>query len=259
MLHVLDRLKIYKKNKIMCEFKMEEVQQIINNAKLDAYFQKIIRLDDQSEFANEYLNRPINNTGFKNTEEFYSFAASHGLSAKVDIFSFEQIISQVKEPSFIKECFINIHLSTLFSPQWDHLLSRVLHFSKNLKKQVVLEISEREGLADYNRNQVESKIQELRDRGILFAIDDLGMGYSGLTNLTMIKPDYVKIDRNLVDHIDYDPYRQHLIKALVEYWLDLGVIIIAEGIERIEEKNFFRTIGAHLGQGYYFHKPEKIT
>lgn len=106
---------------------------------------------------------------------------------------------------------------------------------------------------------MEEKIYELREKGFQFAIDDMGVGYSGLANLTLVKPDFVKVDRMLVDYIDEDPYRQHLMKALIEYWLEKEVHVIAEGIERAEEAQFFAELGVEFGQGYYFHKPEPCS
>lgn len=56
----------------------------------------------------------------------------------------------------------------------------------------------------------------------------------------MVEPDFVKIDRDLVKDIGHDSYRQHMMKALIDYWLQQDVSIIAEGVETEEEVLFFK-------------------
>ncbi|WNF36249.1 EAL domain-containing protein [Bacillaceae bacterium IKA-2] len=249
---ILEKLNLFRKNKVMCEIKRDSVNEIIKGAKLELYNQNIVSLPDGGIFATEFLNRPAKDSGFHHAGEFYSFAASHGLIAKVDIAAIENTVSNLKEFGEVGKHFINVHLSTLFSKEWQHFLENT---DKNIFKNVVLEISEREGLNDYTRKDVEKKIYDLKTEGFEFAIDDVGIGYSGLTNLTLVKPEYVKLDRMLVDYIDEDMYRQHLMKALISYWLEREVKVIAEGIERIEEAQFFSELGVKLGQGYYYHRP----
>lgn len=249
---LLEKLNLFRKNKVMCEIKRDCVNEIIQDAKLELYNQNIVSLPDGNFFATEFLNRPAKDSGFHHAGEFYSFAANHGLIAKVDIAAIKNSVSNLTKFSEAGKYFINVHLSTLFSKEWQQFLETA---DKDILKNVVLEISEREGLNKYTRKDVEKTIYNLKTEGFEFAIDDVGIGYSGLTNLTLVKPEYVKLDRMLVDFIDQDLYRQHLMKALIGYWLENEVKVIAEGIERIEEAQFFSELGVKLGQGYYYHRP----
>lgn len=254
---VLDKLKLFRRNKMMCEIKMDEVSEIIESTKLEVYAQSIVDLQENKVYASEYLNRPFKESSFEHPGEFYAFAANHGMIAKVDVFAIENILSRLPE-QVLGKIFVNIHLSTLFSVRWEELLKKIMISYQNFVPQMVLEISEREGLIHYTVEEVEKKILALRELGFLLAIDDLGIGYSGLTNLTIIKPDYVKIDRQLVKYIDKDLYRQHLMKALVHFWNSEDVFVIVEGIERVEEAQFFANLNISFGQGYLFHKPIKL-
>lgn len=244
----------------LCDKPMSDLQTILNNRLFLTYKQSIVSFANQSVFAFELLNRPLPDSGFVNPSHFYSFAASHGKIQEVDVYaikmSLERFLSQkiASQKNDNTSIFLNIHLSTLFSSKWDNLVPILV----NYKSPIVLELSEREGLGSYTKEDVQYKIKQLTEFGFQFAVDDLGMGYSGLFTLAMVKPNFVKIDRQLVDKIDADPYRQHMMKALVQYWRTIEVQVIVEGIERKEEAEFFSEIGANLAQGYLYHRPEQV-
>ncbi|SAK99412.1 diguanylate cyclase/phosphodiesterase with PAS/PAC and GAF sensor(s) [Caballeronia fortuita] len=91
--------------------------------------------------------------------------------------------------------------------------------------------------------------------GFQTAIDDFGAGYSGLTLLTEFQPDLIKLDMELVRGIDTDSVRQSIVRGVLSMCRDLGIRVIAEGIETIGERDFFVAHGVDLLQGYLFAKP----
>jgi len=91
--------------------------------------------------------------------------------------------------------------------------------------------------------------------GFQTAIDDFGAGYSGLTLLVDFQPDLIKLDMELVRGIDTDSVRQHIVRGVLAMCRDLGVKVIAEGIETRGERDFFTAHGVTLMQGYFFAKP----
>lgn len=252
-------LKINEKS--ACEKNMKNLKLTLKEGYIDTYFQQITPLSNKQQdnplHACELLNRSNQHSGFDNPGHFYSFAATHGQIHTVDLYVMDLGLSRMRNAplnDFNQTIFVNIHLSTLFSAEWPEALKKL----KLANNQIVLELSEREGLGNYTKQEVEKKIAELREAGLKLAVDDLGKGYSGLSILALVQPDYVKIDRDLVSFIDEDEYRQHMIKALVKYWQDHDVAIIAEGIERQEEDQFFRHLNVTYGQGYLYHRPEKV-
>lgn len=98
-------------------------------------------------------------------------------------------------------------------------------------------------------------LREYKRCGLLTAIDDFGAGYAGLTLLANFQPDLIKIDMELVRHVDRDKPRQAIILGLVRICEDMGVKVIAEGIETVAERDFLRDAGIHLMQGYLFGRP----
>ncbi|MDO9520653.1 MAG: EAL domain-containing protein [Pseudohongiella sp.] len=91
--------------------------------------------------------------------------------------------------------------------------------------------------------------------GFTTAIDDFGAGYSGLNLLAEFQPDYIKIDRALIDFVDQKPVKQAIIEGVLLTCRKLGIDVLAEGVERREEYEWLRDNGVDLFQGYYFAYP----
>ena len=252
---------LFSKSQTECGKTMENLELTVSNNYIDTYKQAIVPLQNDHDgspiLAYELLNRSNSKSGFRSPDHFYSFAASHCQIYKVDTFVMKLglqrlLSSKLENPP--EHLFVNVHLSTLFSSEWESIVPVL----KKSPIPIVLELSEREGLEEYTKAEVIQKMREMRELDLKIAVDDIGKGYSGLYTLTIVHPDFVKIDRELVRDIEIDRYRQHMMKALVEYWLSEEVAIIVEGIERREEAQFFQKLGVTYAQGYYYHRPEMV-
>lgn len=120
-------------------------------------------------------------------------------------------------------------------------------------ERVILEVTEGEVIADYAN--LGHRLNEFRSMGLKVAIDDFGAGTSGLNMLADFQPDQIKIDMNLVRGIARHGPRQAIVRAVVQVCGDLGIDVIAEGVESLEEYGWFAAHGVHLFQGYLFAKP----
>jgi EAL domain-containing protein (putative c-di-GMP-specific phosphodiesterase class I) len=118
---------------------------------------------------------------------------------------------------------------------------------------VILEITE--GEAVHDGAGFAERMNAYRSQGVRFAIDDFGAGYSGLNLLAEFQPDIVKLDMQLVRGIESKGPRQAIVRAVVQVCDDLGIDLIAEGVETEAEFRWFRRIGLTLFQGYYFARP----
>ncbi|MES2887718.1 MAG: EAL domain-containing protein [Pseudomonadota bacterium] len=98
-------------------------------------------------------------------------------------------------------------------------------------------------------------LREYKRCGFLTAIDDFGAGYAGLALLADFQPDLIKIDMGLVRHIDTNAPRQAIVRGMMAICQDLGVEVIAEGIETAGERDFMLDAGIRLMQGYLFSRP----
>lgn len=98
-------------------------------------------------------------------------------------------------------------------------------------------------------------IEEYRRHGFMIALDDFGTGYSGLSRLAQLKPDMVKLDRELVRECDRDKLRLSIVAAVIAMGNDAGIKVIVEGVERVEEAEALQSVGATFMQGFLFAQP----
>jgi EAL domain-containing protein (putative c-di-GMP-specific phosphodiesterase class I) len=117
----------------------------------------------------------------------------------------------------------------------------------------VIEVTEGEVIVD--TAHFAELINEYRALGMKFAIDDFGAGYSGLNLLVNFQPDQIKLDMFLVRGIDGHGPRQAIVRAIDQVCFDLGIDVIAEGVETIAEYEWLADQGVRLFQGYLFAKP----
>ena len=145
--------------------------------------------------------------------------------------------------------FVNLHASDLND---DELYSADSPLSK-IAARVVLEVTERASL--YGVDNVAGCVAELKALGFQIAIDDLGAGYAGLTSFTQLDPEVAKLDMSLVRGIDTDIRRQTIVRSMKTLCDELGMMVIAEGVETPAERDMLATLGCDILQGYLFARP----
>lgn len=145
--------------------------------------------------------------------------------------------------------FFNLHVldlndETLVDPDSD---------LAKLADRVVLEVTERASLDQVPA--VRSRVAQLREMGFRIAVDDLGAGYAGLSSFALLEPDVVKLDMALVRDVHKEPTKQRLVRSMTQLCADMGLQVVAEGVECVEECHVLVELGADLLQGYLFAKP----
>lgn len=120
--------------------------------------------------------------------------------------------------------------------------------------QLMFEISETEDMAD--KAHLTSIVRDYRERGFTTAIDDFGSGYANLGLLVEFRPDFLKLDMTLLRGIDDDPVRQAIVRNTIRLCGDLGIGVIAEGVETDAEYRWFKDEGVRYVQGYLLARPE---
>ncbi len=114
-------------------------------------------------------------------------------------------------------------------------------------------MTESEEIKDQKR--LKRILDSCRESGFKVALDDLGAGYSSLNLLSSLRPDFVKLDASLIRDVDCDPYRAMIASRLLKLAKDLGVTVVAEGVETEEQWLWLITHGVDFVQGFFFGRP----
>ncbi len=146
--------------------------------------------------------------------------------------------------------FVNLHPLDLLDPE-------VLGVNGppfvDTRQPLVLEITERTTLDAIS--DIASRVEQLRSHGYRIAIDDLGAGYAGLSSFLQLRPDVVKFDMHLARGIDKDRMRRQLVASMTAMCHELGVLVVAEGVETEPERATLVELGCDLLQGYHIARP----
>lgn len=149
---------------------------------------------------------------------------------------------------------INLFPGSLYSiPGSVTLLVEQIRQANLRPDQVIIEVLETELITRID--DFHHSLKEIRAAGIGIAIDDFGSGYSRLSLLSKFQPDKIKLDRALIVDIHKNGIKQAMIAAIVKYCEDMGIKLVAEGVEKQEEWCWLQSIGIRLFQGYLFSRP----
>ena len=147
------------------------------------------------------------------------------------------------------DIFMNLHPTDLLDEALYSPDSPISPFAR----QVVLEITERAALD--SSADIPGRIRRLRSLGFRVAIDDLGAGYAGLSYFALLTPDVVKLDITLVRNIHQEEIKRKLVGSLTSLCKELGMLVVAEGVETAEERDTVLELDCDLLQGFFFAKP----
>jgi EAL domain-containing protein (putative c-di-GMP-specific phosphodiesterase class I) len=145
--------------------------------------------------------------------------------------------------------FVNLHPRDIFDPGLTAPDSPLT----GIASRVVLEVTERASIGKLEN--LRDRVAEIRAAGFRIAIDDLGAGYAGLTAFAVLEPDVVKLDMTLVRAVDGSRTKQRLVESITHACRDLGILVVAEGVETTSELDTVIDLGCDLVQGYLLAKP----
>jgi EAL domain-containing protein (putative c-di-GMP-specific phosphodiesterase class I) len=143
--------------------------------------------------------------------------------------------------------FINMEPSSIFHPKL------ITDIPASQSSRVVFEITEHAAISDFGTFRQAAQI--VKEFGLKLAIDDVGSAYSGLRIISMIEPDYIKLDMELTREAHRNRVKMELLKAIAGFCTDAEIPMIVEGIESEEELETVRQLGVGLVQGYMMGRP----
>ena len=184
------------------------------------------------------------------TEEAFREAHNVGLGVELELHCARLAVASflpVLQSSAGTYLAVNASPGLLYRPALLEVLSAVP------AERLVVEITEQRQFESYEHlREIVSLVHAGKMR---VAVDDTGSGFAGLQRLVDVQPEIVKLDRGLISEIDTDAPRRAMVAALRHFADDMGITVVAEGVERREQLHVLRDIGVDCGQGYFLGRP----
>lgn len=218
-------------------------------------FQPIVSLQNGHIHGYEALSRGPVGTSFYSPVHLFSFAEKEGCLYRLEKLARELAIQNATPLlSHDEKIFINISAQVIYDPNFTpgHTISLLSEYNLS-PEQIVFEITERSAIHDFAAFR--EVLYHYRQQGFKIAIDDAGAGYSSLQAISELTPDYIKVDRSLIQHIDQKEVKQSILEAFVTFAQKTNAQLIAEGIETKEELKQVISLGIDYAQGFIFGRP----
>ena len=225
----------------------EALERLVRGEGLEMAVQPIVSVPDGTVHAYEALAR-FRLGSSSNPLHWFALADEFAMRDQLELACLRAGLDLLPELPAGARLSVNLSGPLLLDPRTSDLLRRAPHLDR-----LILEVTENSLLED--TPGVVAEIERLIGEGLSFAVDDMGAGYSGLRQITAVRPDYLKLDRSLISGIDTDPDRGALVSAMLGYVRQTGGHLIAEGVETEAELETLRGLGVTLIQGYLLGRP----
>ncbi len=233
------------------------LKELLDDNRLTAHFQPIVSLQQSRVFAYEALCRVVGTNPFDNIEGLFRQARICGKTLQLDMRCRENGMALASGQGLAGKnalLFLNICPTSLLHPDHSAGTTGILAHKYGIEKNnIVLEITEQEAVSNYKLFR--TAIDHYRSKGFRIAIDDFGAGYGGLKMLSVLEPDFVKIDRHFFKDSPKGNINFNLIDSIATACHRIGIEVIAEGIENDKDLRICRETGIDLVQGYLLAKP----
>jgi EAL domain-containing protein (putative c-di-GMP-specific phosphodiesterase class I) len=234
--------------RIQLERTRQRVQGVLDNRSIRTLFQPIVNLRTGRTAGYEALSRFTADPA-QPPDRWFADAQTIGLGIEVECLAVKTALVAAEE--LPRGCYLSVNASpaTLASGR----LIPILDGTPLDGRQLVIEITEHVTVDNYQA--LRQPLETLRARGIRIAVDDAGAGYASFRHILRLRPECIKLDRDIIRDLDQDPARRALAAALVMFAQDVGATVTAEGVETPEELDTLSRLGFDAAQGYLLGRP----
>ena len=238
---------------------LRQIRGAIADGSFELYLQPIIDLSSKQILKAEALVRLKDLDGsYISPAQFIPLAERNGLVNDITRWMIRKsckrlaTLRQEFHPDF--QLSINISPFDLQNPiEFLNLIDDVVIENKIPYEAITLEITE--GIFLDITSPVKDVFKTLKEIGVKISLDDFGTGYSSLSYLDQLPIDFLKIDRSFIDEISVKSNKYAICKGIIDISHSLGIQVVAEGIETVDQMNLLEKISCDFGQGYLFSKP----
>ncbi len=237
-----------------------DLRRAIDRDEFTLHYQPIVSLNSEKIVGFEALIRWNHPTrGIIMPNDFISVAEETGLILPIGNWVLREACVQMQqwreEYSLANSLVVNVNLSARQLEQKDLVeqITRILKETKLDPACLKLEITE--SVIMKNAEETITKVLKLREMGVLLSIDDFGTGYSSLSYLHRFPIDTLKVDRSFVNLIGAEGEHSEIIQTIITLAFNLGMDVVAEGVETAEQLEFLRQVNCNYGQGHLYSRP----
>lgn len=222
-------------------------------------YQPIVSLKDGTILGYEGLSRIKGEGYFSHVEDMFKEAERTGKIWQLEQVCRKAVLQGINKQRDLfelkdRKLFLNVNPKILHDEKFQvgftkEYLSR---YSIDAEK-IIFEVTERESVE--NTDDFVNALEHYKKQGYQIAIDDVGDGYASLNLICSVSPHFIKLDIHLIRNMIQNQINYAMIKGLVEFSLNSGILLIAEGIETKQELDMLIELGVQYGQGYYLYRP----
>jgi EAL domain-containing protein (putative c-di-GMP-specific phosphodiesterase class I) len=225
--------------------KRTSITTVLREHRLSTVLQPIVDLTTGAPVGYEALARfDVENP--QPPDVWFATAAEVGLGLELELAAVRSALQHIDRIPAETYLSLNVSPQTAVSEEFASLI-------QSGSDAVIIEVTEHAAIADYPL--FNSSVARLRFRGMRYAVDDAGAGFSSFSHILSTKPDIVKLDISLIRDIDRDLGRRALLHGLIYFIEQINATVVAEGVETYEEAEALKRLGVHCAQGYYFGRP----
>lgn len=188
---------------------------------------------------------------------FVPLAESSGLIRQLTYWVLDESMRQAREwadRGHALKIAVNLSQQSLLDETMPDEIARVLERHRVPATALEIEITESALVTDLAA--ANAALSQLDRMGITLSIDDYGTGHSSLAHVRALPVSWIKIDRSFVSGMLVDPTNATIVRSTIELARDLGIRVVAEGVETMEEWEGLATLGCHVAQGYLISRPK---
>lgn len=245
--------KVLDREHVMLQSKLSAV---IQASGLSVFFQPIVDPKCNRVVSVEALARWYDEKlGWVSPEVFVPMAEKLGVISDLGDQVLDQTLQYLRRwrnAGLMQPVAVNISRNQLFAHGFIARLMHLLERNDLVPSDLTLEVTESVALTDHSRQS--KHLRELASLGFNLAIDDFGTGYSSLSQLHEMPVSALKIDVSFTSRLNTEEGRR-IVQAIVQMAQGLGLSLVAEGVETIDQMDFFTSLGVNKLQGYYFSEP----
>jgi len=228
--------------------RLAQVERVLLGEELEIAFQPIVELDSGRVIAYEALSRFPGDPA-RTPDIWFADAWALGLGIPLELLAIRRAVEAISEVPADLEINLNASPPTLAARGFMRALGPN-------PERVTVELTEHVKIGDYE--EFRSAAAPLRRAGGRLAIDDFGAGFASLKHILQVEPERIKLDISLTEQIPESSVAHALAAALVSFAGEIGIEVVAEGIETEEELDALTEIGVRVGQGFHFGLPAPL-